>query len=272
LREFSTPSTRLSAQYPFCRLQGDGLWEVEAPVALARRRSNTDPKVIELRRDGVRGGFPESADRTLRTDPEFVSRVARTVLDEHFPTSLHPDILTKVGLDVGVAERSAEPYAGRTRRDHGFAAAVLRAYEYRCAVCAYAGQVGKISVGIEAAHLKWFSHGGLDVVENGLSLCSLHHEAFDLGAIATSDDHKILVSRDFRGRRGMGGPLPSGQRALSWGRERASLRSVRSSRGTARRCTGGRSVCSGERSKSDGAGDRPTAGFLRDATECGVIL
>jgi putative restriction endonuclease len=189
LREVGTPSTRPSAQYPFWRLQGDGLWEVEAPVALAPRRSNTDPKVTELRRDGVRGGFPESADRTLRTDPEFVSRVARTVLDEHFPTSLHPDILTKVGLDVGVAERPVEPYAGRARRDPGFAPGVLRAYEYRCAVCAYDGQVGKISVGIEAAHVKWFSHGGPDVVENGLSLCSLHHRAFDLGAIAISDDH-----------------------------------------------------------------------------------
>jgi putative restriction endonuclease len=155
--------------------------------------------VTELRRDGVRGGFPESVDRTLRTDPEFVSRVARTVLDEHFPTSLHPDILAKVGLDVGVAERPAEPYAGRARRDPGFAPAVLRAYEYRCAVCAYDGQVGKISDGIEAAHVKWFSHGGPDVVENGLSLCSLHHKAFDLGAIAISDDHKVLVSRDFRG-------------------------------------------------------------------------
>jgi hypothetical protein len=98
-----------------------------------------------------------------------VSRVARAVLDEHFPTSLHPDILTKVGLDVGVAERPAEPYAGRTRRDPGFAPAVLRVYEYRCAVCAYDGQVGKISVGIEAAHLKWFSHGGPDVAENSLS-------------------------------------------------------------------------------------------------------
>ena len=51
------------------------------------------------------------------------------------------------------------------------------------------------------------------MVESGLSLCSLHHKAFDLGAIAISDDHKVLVSRDVPGRRGMGGPLPSGQRA-----------------------------------------------------------
>ena len=27
---------------------------------------------------------------------------------------------------------------------------------------------------------------------------SLHHKAFDLGAIAISDDHRVLVSRDFR--------------------------------------------------------------------------
>src|SRR5262249_12251486 len=73
LQEFGTPSTRPSAQYPFWRLQGDGLWEVEAPVELARRRSNTDPKVTELRRDGVRGGFPEPGDRALRAAPEFRS-------------------------------------------------------------------------------------------------------------------------------------------------------------------------------------------------------
>src|SRR5262245_55676680 len=61
-------------------------------------------------------------------------------------------------------------------------------------------QLGKMSVGVEAAHVKWFN-GGPDVVENGLCLCSLHHKAFDLGAIAISDDHKVLVSRDFRGGR-----------------------------------------------------------------------
>jgi putative restriction endonuclease len=64
-------------------------------------------------------------------------------------------------------------------------------------------QIGKMSVGIEAAHVKWFN-GGPDVVENGLSLCSLHHMAFDLGAIALSDDHKVLVSREFRGGREWG--------------------------------------------------------------------
>jgi hypothetical protein len=58
LREFGTPSTRPSAQYPFWRLQGDALWEVEAPVALAQRRSNTDPKVIELQRDAVQWRIP----------------------------------------------------------------------------------------------------------------------------------------------------------------------------------------------------------------------
>jgi hypothetical protein len=47
------------------------------------------------------------------------------------------------------------------------------------------------------------------VVENGLSLCSLHHKAFDLGAIAISDDHKVLVSHDFRAAGN--GPLPAGQ-------------------------------------------------------------
>ena len=63
------------------------------------------------------------------------------------------------------AVRRAHPARSRLR-----SAAVLRAYEYRCAVCAYDGQVGKISVGIEAAHLKWFSHGGPEGREQPLPL------------------------------------------------------------------------------------------------------
>jgi hypothetical protein len=81
------------------------------------------------------------------------------------------------------------------------------------------------------------------VVENGLSLCSLHHKVFDLGAIAISDEYKVLVSRDFRGGGEWVARFLRSAVPLSWDRKRASLRSVRSlRRGTARRCTAGRIV------------------------------
>ena len=44
LQEFGTPSTRPSAQYPFWRLQGDGLWEVEAPVDLTAPEQQHRPE------------------------------------------------------------------------------------------------------------------------------------------------------------------------------------------------------------------------------------
>jgi HNH endonuclease len=108
-------------------------------------------------------------------------------------------------------------------------------------------QLGKISVGIEAAHVKWFSHGGPDVVANGLSLCSLHHKAFDLRAIAISTVRRCSCPAT-SGAAGNGRPASFGSAVRPlWGRKRACHRSARSlRRGTARRCFAGRIVCSGE--------------------------
>lgn len=47
---------------------------------------------------------------------------------------------------------------------------------------------------IEAAHIYPKREGGSDDVRNGLTLCKLHHWAFDTGWLAISDDYEILVT------------------------------------------------------------------------------
>jgi putative restriction endonuclease len=42
--------------------------------------------------------------------------------------------------------------------------------------------MGQQSIGLEAAHIKWFQANGADEVPNGIAMCSLHHKVFDLGA------------------------------------------------------------------------------------------
>ena len=80
---------------------------------------------------------------------------------------------------------------------------VLRAYEYRCAVCEYDIRLGDELLGLEAAHVKWHAAGGPDEVQNGLALCGFHHKAFDRGAWGLQPDklgYRILVSSEVHGR------------------------------------------------------------------------
>ncbi|BDR35198.1 hypothetical protein PDY_22460 [Photobacterium damselae subsp. damselae] len=52
----------------------------------------------------------------------------------------------------------------------------------------------RVSIGIEAAHIKWKQYSGPCEVSNGLALCSIHHKAFDRGAIILDSNFKVRVS------------------------------------------------------------------------------
>ena len=130
---------------------------------------------------------------SLLADPGRVDDVARMVLDRSFPHSLHEDILDAVGFSWR-AETQARP-----ARDPEFRATILRIYEQRCAACGFDGRLGRTSLGLEAAHVKWFAAGGPDTPANGLCLCSLHHRALDLGAIGIDDDLRLVVSEHVAG-------------------------------------------------------------------------
>ena len=56
------------------------------------------------------------------------------------------------------------------------------------------------SVGVEAAHVRWFNHEGPDDLDNGLALCSLHHKLLDRGAIGLSPERTLIVSASFTAR------------------------------------------------------------------------
>lgn len=192
LREFGPTRRTLHASYPFWRLQRDGLWDVPGGEALRARQSNTDPPVSELRR--ATGGFPLEVDAVLRANPALVTEIAVEVLRDHFPATVHQDVLAAVGLDIGVSRAFRAP-----RRDPKFREAVLRAYLYRCAVCGLDAHLDGMSVGLEAAHVHWHCHAGPDAVENGLSLCPLHHKALDMGLIGLTSDNEVAVSSRLHG-------------------------------------------------------------------------
>jgi putative restriction endonuclease len=195
-RYWSTRSAH--PHYPFWHLQADDLWEVPERAELQAasqhlKRSQDVPERLLLE-GGARGGLPPILDAVLRGDPALVNRVCARLLQDHFPPSMHEDLLDAVGMPW-VAET-----ARRNKRDPDFRPMILRAYEYRCAVCGYDGRLGEVSLGLEAAHIKWHAAGGPDEGDNGIALCCFHHKVFDLGAIGVDADLRVLVSADVNGR------------------------------------------------------------------------
>ncbi|MBS0206520.1 MAG: HNH endonuclease [Planctomycetes bacterium] len=197
LREFGPERKSCHTEYPFWRLQNDGIWELTNIEYVETRVGHTDGKKSELIKYGVDGGFTEEVFEVLQTHPSIVSEIAIEILSQHFPTTVFGDILDSVGLDIQFEQ------VLRRKRDPAFRERILIAYEYRCAVCGYDLRMGAQLVALEAAHIKWHVAGGPDVEANGLALCSMHHKLFDLGAFTVNDNLYLGVSQKANGTTGL---------------------------------------------------------------------
>jgi putative restriction endonuclease len=194
LREFGPSRKSYHPEYPFYRLQADNLWELDDTRDLLVRESNTDPRKSELLKQDIHGGFPEPVQQLLTDNPQLIVQAAQKILEAHFPSTLHDDLASAVGLDLATFETHR-----RRKRDPNFRTEVIRAYAYRCTVCGYDIQLEDQSVGIEAAHIKWHQAGGPSVVPNGLALCALHHKLFDRGAFTLGSELRLEVSEHAHG-------------------------------------------------------------------------
>ncbi len=197
LKEFGPVRKSYHPEYPFQHLRTDGIWELANAEHMRTRATNTDSPAGELRRHDVQGGFSGPVFDLLRSDRRFALDVAKRLLDGHFPESIHDDILQAVGIDMEVATDA------KAIRNPAFRNRVLRAYEYRCAVCDFDVRLGNTPIALEAAHIKWHQAGGPDEEVNGIALCTLHHKLFDRGAFTIGEESRIVVSEDAHGSTGL---------------------------------------------------------------------
>ena len=192
LKEFGPWKPNHRPQYPFWRLrkEKDRVWEIpEAHRIQEYKRKNGkstgDAYIEDLRNHGV-GGFPEPIAYQLQKDPQLAFEIVQNLLGAHFPFSYHEDILQTVGLSL--------PLQIPRSRIPNFRENVLKAYNYRCAVCGFDVKLRHQPVALEASHIKWHRAGGPDTEVNGLALCSLHHKLFDRGVFTLSAKLEVLVS------------------------------------------------------------------------------
>ena len=207
LGEFGPPRSSRGTQYPFWRLQNDGVWEVSDAHKI-RLSNSGDAFKRDLVFYDVAGGFTEEVASCLQANPELVIEIVENLLNGHFTESYREDILQAVGIDSDSSKQatiqidSGPPDKSKPQSPSRFRTNVLKAYEYQCAVCGFNVRLGQRSIALEAAHIKWRMAGGPNEEENGLALCTLHHKLFDRGAFMISEDLEILVSDDAYGTGG----------------------------------------------------------------------
>ncbi|CCH85802.1 conserved protein of unknown function [Modestobacter italicus] len=183
-------------EFPFPHLTNDGLWAMTDATGADARPLGT--AVGRLRSAGAVGQLEPAFEAALPADPTLLAAAVRALLDANFPASLHEDLLARCGLALEPVE-AAVAEAGR-RRDTAFCAAVLVAYEGRCATCGFDDWLGGEVIGLDAAHVHWRAIGGPDSIDNALGLCTLHHRLFDRGVVGLADDGTVMVSQLFVGR------------------------------------------------------------------------
>jgi putative restriction endonuclease len=190
LIEFGPKRKSQHPEEPFVRLKNDGIWDLSNESVINLKNPNNRILLDK----GVSGGFNEDVFNLLYGNKKLIQEVARLILNEHFPDTIHEDILNHIGLDL--------EFSGKRVRNPHFREKILKAYEYSCAVCGFNVRLGNNLVGVEAAHIKWHQAGGPDTEQNGIALCSMHHKLFDRGVFAISEENVFLLAEEAHGTNG----------------------------------------------------------------------
>jgi len=105
------------------------------------------------------------------------------------PARIRPD------LSPATADEAEQRFYTRLTRQRlqqaTFRAAVMRAYRQSCSVC----QLKHVEL-LDAAHIVSFAENGPSTVNNGLSLCKIHHAAYDHNILGVRPDGVLQLRHD----------------------------------------------------------------------------
>ena len=98
------------------------------------------------------------------------------------------DGVEPLGVPASEQRRYAASIARRRLHQVMFRSRVLLAYRSRCAVCRL-----EEPVLLEASHILGDAEGGEPIVPNGLSMCTIHHRAFDRQLLGVSPQFEVRI-------------------------------------------------------------------------------
>ena len=206
-KTYGLPDRSSHPEQPFRALYKTGLWDIPEWKNLDHGNNGT-LRVGQLKQQGIKGGFRQEVHDLLNSDKAVLFKSISMLLDDFFPWILHEDILNELNLEnasggIDLSHDSSQFALYKRRiRDPRFGKKVLQAYRHQCAICKYRLTIGGMGFGLEAAHIKTYCHEGPNRPDNGLALCTLHHKAFDIGAIGleqSEESYCVLVSPQVQG-------------------------------------------------------------------------
>ena len=208
---------RPSIHNPFFHLKTNGFWHLD-PTELQSRHAGDTPSASQLRNMRAVAKVDENLFLLLAM-PNYRVILRQTLISSYF--SEMRDAIERViaehrGIGFESVAAHIEAYSQQliqdTRhpfliqrdvasvqtetpvRSAGFRQAVMQIYDYTCAVCALNIRASSGESVTDAAHIIPFSVSYNDDIRNGMSLCRLHHWAFDAGLISVSETYQVVVS------------------------------------------------------------------------------
>ena len=213
----NTTNWQPSLHNPFFHLKTNGFWRLD-PAELQLRPAGVTPTEAYLR----------NVDATAKLDgslfvlfvmPEYRAILRQTLISTYFSNIRHEveQIIEKYrnlrrehiegdieGYSEQLIQDTQHPFSMQRDvasiqvetpvRSAGFRQAIMKIYEYTCAVCELNIRAASGASITDAAHIVPFSVSYNDDVRNGMSLCRSHHWAFDAGLIAVSEEYRVVAS------------------------------------------------------------------------------
>lgn len=122
-----------------------------------------------------------------------MDEIQRIISEEQQISGFSKELLGYVQQDFAL--ELEKPIESKKKiRKSGFRRTIMRIYDYTCAVCELQMLTLNGESVTEAAHIIPFSRSNNDDVRNGISLCKLHHWAFDRYLFSVDASYKVVVS------------------------------------------------------------------------------
>ncbi|MCY3552141.1 MAG: HNH endonuclease [Candidatus Poribacteria bacterium] len=196
---------------PFFHLKSEGFWHLHANSGYETALSVASQlKTASRIREVIASASFDDELFFLLTNAHDREVIRQTLIDTYFTdfkTGIESLITEKQQVDeyrqallqqVKQTFSSLQPLTPTEEdnpiRTAGFRQAIMRIYDYTCAACQLRIVTMDGESVTEAAHIIPFKVSGNNDVRNGISLCQLHHWAFDVGLISLGKTYEVIVS------------------------------------------------------------------------------
>lgn len=205
-------SSRPEIASPFYHLKGDKFWHHKPNPGFETKLNETSTITSKsLLNELVSHAFLDEALFEFLTNSDSMETIRQALIQQYFPNRQHDIDRHSVGEqetqqykdqllnEIGDEFRPMHPESHIVKkqvrvRKAGFRQGIMELYKEMCAVCKLRIVTTDGRSAAQAAHIIPFNVSYNDDVRNGISLCPLHHWAFDEGLISLTDNYQVIVS------------------------------------------------------------------------------